>query len=69
MARSNALVRWLLPWIAVLFASATLAYAMNSAIGTGSRIEEPCAAIGGTPMSVGVDWWIIAESRRNACAR
>jgi hypothetical protein len=25
--------RWLLPWIAVLFVSATLAYAMSSAIG------------------------------------
>ncbi len=65
MAHSNALVRWLLPWIAVLFASATLAYAITSAIAGGSPVQEPGAAIGGSPTSVGVDWWIVAESQRN----
>src|SRR6266542_1673740 len=65
MAHSNALVRWLLPWIAVLFASATLAYTITSAIAGGSPVQESGAAIGGSPTSVGVDWWIVAESQRN----
>ena len=32
-----------------------------------SPILAPCAAIGGRPMSAGVDWWIVAESRKIAC--
>jgi hypothetical protein len=115
MTRSAALARiglssgrWLLPWIAILLISATLAYAMTRAIAGGasasdqrayrqaavptaeaaaaapleqsmtslsatsadsgvSSIPEPCAAIGGQPMLEGVDWWIIAESRKLAC--
>ena len=35
--------RWLLPWIAILFVSATLAYGMNTVIG-GSASEETAAA-------------------------
>ena len=100
--------RWLLPWTAVLLVSASLAYAMRSAIAGGASASdqpadlqlamstgeatgvaaheqattllsaasadlgrclapEPCAAIGGGPMGVGVDWWIVAESRKVAC--
>lgn len=69
--------RWLLPWIAVLLVPASLAYAMSSAIaGTsasdqpaevGTLAAEPCAAISGGPMHVGVDWWIVVESRKLAC--
>jgi len=34
--------RWLLPWIAVLFISVTLSYAMSSALGKGaSASTEP----------------------------
>src|SRR6266545_6299148 len=43
----------------------TLAYAITSAIAGGSPVQEPGAAIGGSPTSVGVDWWIVAESQRN----
>jgi hypothetical protein len=32
-------VRWLLPWIAVLFASVTLAYAMSSALDIGASVS------------------------------
>jgi hypothetical protein len=85
MTRSAALARvgpssrrWLLPWIAVLLVSATLAYAMNSAIAGGASASdqpadvgtlapEPRAAISGGPMHVGVDWWIVVERRKLAC--
>ena len=69
MPRSDALVRWLLPWTAVLFASTTfVCLTMNSAIAGGSRVQEPCAVTSGTPMSVGIDWWIVAADQRKACA-
>jgi len=112
MTRSPALVRagsrtglWLLPWIGVLVVSATLAYALDSALDGGQRVSsrpsdmqfavptgkaaqdpardcpsealaaapadlglgltpEPCAASSGAVMYVGVDSWIVAESRR-----
>jgi hypothetical protein len=70
--------RWLLPWIAVLLVSATLGYATNSAIvgrasasdhpaDGGTLAPEPCAAISGGPMQVGIDWWIVEENRKLAC--
>jgi hypothetical protein len=101
--------RRVLPWTTVFLASATLAYAMNSALVGGrstsdrqaniqvavssseptgataleqtptspsgaatdpvgfAAVPGPCAAMGAGTMHAGVDWWIVAESRRVAC--
>jgi hypothetical protein len=115
MTRSAALARigmssgrWLLPWIAVVLVSATLAYAMSSAIArsaspsdqpadlqvalsrrepTGAAVRErstsslsatsadpgptlvpeSCLVSSQQAMYAGVDWWIVAESRKLAC--
>jgi hypothetical protein len=75
-------VRWLLPWITVLFVSATLAYAMNSALHGGtsansaaqalpdhSLAAEACSEIGSGLTPVGVDGWNVPEGHRIACNR
>jgi hypothetical protein len=69
MPHSSALVRWLLPWIAVLFVSAFLAYTMTHALAGGSGVQQPCEAAVASPMSVGVDSWVVAENQRVACPR
>jgi len=42
-------VRWLLPWIAVLFVSVTLAYAMGSAIQGGGFSADKQSPVHATP--------------------
>jgi hypothetical protein len=71
MTHSGAFFRSLLPWIATLFVSASLGFAMNSAIagGSGAGFQQPCVAVVGSPMSIGVDSWVVAESHRAACPR
>jgi hypothetical protein len=69
MTHSGTFVRSLLPWIGLVFISARLAYTLNSAIAGSSSVEQPCAAIVGGSMSVGVDSWVVAENQRAACTR
>ena len=72
-------VRWLMPWIAVFFISATLAYAMSSAAhgGASASDQQPdvlavvstgeaaadAPVIGRRTMYVGLNTWIPAEPR------
>jgi hypothetical protein len=69
MTQPGGFVRSLLPWIAIVFISASLGYTMNNAIAGGSVVQQPCATIVGGPMSVGLDSWVVAESQRAACTR
>jgi hypothetical protein len=100
--------RWLVPFVAVLLASATLVFAMTTAVGGGTsamdqrhdvqltqstgeatgavRLDQSttlpsaastnavrtiapdsCADLDGGAMHVGLDWWIVAESRNITC--
>ena len=87
MSRSRVLVHVglgngykLLPWIALLLVSATLAYGINIAVAgvpsagdqqPGIQIwtSDPttCAGSSHALMEVGLDPWIVAESRAIAC--
>ena len=62
---------WLLPWVVVVFASATLAYGLNGAVLAGPNPEvtrQSCPPIGDGYGSF-VDSLIVAESRRIACGQ
>ena len=74
--------RWLLPWIAVLFVSVTLAYAMNSALDSGASTSDqqgdaraavstgegapPTQGVHRSMLYVGLNTWIPAEPSTTA---
>ena len=73
-------VRYLLPWIAGLFLSASLSHAVGPrlagnpmpearqpALQTGAFAEPGGCGAWDRPIALGPDWWVVEESRA-ACA-